>query len=113
MPPSEATSQYPWSSLVAVMVTIGWLSGRPAAEPRAAALPKFHTVPCASASQKLSDGNARRRMDTLGRGAGAGHRGRAEPDGHERQRTDGQTGRDGGERAGSAPAREAASTGRG
>src|ERR1700734_1256469 len=40
------------------MVTIGWLRGRPAAEPSAPASPKFHTAPCASASQKLSEGMA-------------------------------------------------------
>src|ERR1700729_4690 len=38
------------------MVTIGWLSGRLAAEAKAAASPKFQTAPWASASQKLSEG---------------------------------------------------------
>ena len=52
-PPALATSQYPWSSFVGVMATMGWARGRPPADPYAPALPKFHTLPWALANQKL------------------------------------------------------------
>ena len=50
-------------------------------------------------------------LDTEGRRAGAGHRRRADPEGDHHQRAQGQAGRAGDQRAGSVPAREAASDG--
>ncbi len=56
IPPSEATSQYPPSSWVGVMPTIGLASGTFANEPKACASPKFHTPPELLANQKLAAG---------------------------------------------------------
>ena len=92
------------------MVTIGWLRGRPAAEPRAAALPKFHTAPCASASQKLSDGMPVDEWmlcaDVLAPATDAA----PTTEGDDRQRAEARPAR-GGERAEAEPGQEAASTG--
>src|SRR5581483_2341780 len=45
IPPSEATSQYPFPVRVGVMPTIGWLSGLPPIEPKNLASPKEKMPP--------------------------------------------------------------------
>src|SRR3954452_24534596 len=45
MPPSDAASQYPRSSGVAAMPTIGLLSGLPPIEPKNCEAPKANTPP--------------------------------------------------------------------
>ena len=51
MPPSAATSQYPWPSGAAAMPTIGASSVLPPMDPRKGASPKLKMPPSAATSQ--------------------------------------------------------------
>src|SRR5438270_840181 len=51
IPPSRATSQYPWPDGVVAMPTIGWLRRVPASDPRFGVLPTGITAPRLVAAQ--------------------------------------------------------------
>src|SRR5579872_4039386 len=72
-PPSDATSQYPWSSGVPAMPATGALRAVPLIEPVNTAVPRVNTPPSDATSQPFAAAVLPRAPSPRGKGARQGH----------------------------------------